>query len=126
MAMACAFLDHELWWLTGIFYQRNKADTDEKVIKFLRLLWDDILTRRIVGSHLHYINSKPIMFVHAGYSDDFVKYLKLETAEEISNYTNNHLVYSVSQCNRLPCPAITKDELYEAGPSRGGKGIGGP
>ncbi len=119
-------IDHELWWLTGIFYQRNKADTEEKIIKFLRLLWDDILTRKIVGSYVHYINKIPVVFVHAGYTDAFIDYLKLDSAETISNYTNNHLVYSVSQCSRLPCQSITKDELYEAGPSRGGSGIGGP
>lgn len=118
--------NHELWWLTGIFFQRNKADTEERIIKFLKLLWDDILTRKIVGSYVHYVNHRPIMFVHAGYTDNFVKYLKLDSAEEIANYTNNHLVNSVSQCTRLPCPSITKHELYEAGPSRGGNGIGGP
>lgn len=118
--------NHELWWLTGIFYQKNSADTEAKVIKFLRLLWDDILNRRIVANYIHYANGFPVMFVHAGYTKPFLDYLQLTTVESIANYTNDHLVHSLEACSKLPCPAITTHELYEAGPSRGGSGIGGP
>lgn len=109
---------------------KNKADTQEKIVKFLQLLWSDIREERVVATHIHYLNNFPLMFVHAGFSKDFLTHLRnnlqLSEAEHIANYTNSHLIRSLAKCTRLPCNTIDRDELYKAGPSRGGDGIGGP
>lgn len=46
--------------------------------------------------------------------------------ERITAYTNSILLESVSSCRTFPCQTAFADELFEAGPDRGGKKLGGP
>lgn len=49
------------------------------------------------------------------------------TAEQIAEYTNYILRSTVQQCElSFPCTLFHKEELFGAGPERGGTQIGGP
>lgn len=114
--MEWLFVDHELWWLEGIFFQRNPvADTSEKIHKFIQLLLQDIADGNVVAAHLHHVGSAPIVFVHAGFNTNFLRYLQQPSVERIVEFVNQHLVRTVGSCSSFPCDAFTH-ELYQAGP----------
>lgn len=121
--------NHELWWLTGLFHDRHKqADTPDKIRSFWEMLTTDIKSGAVQMAYLHRINGVPLVFVHAGYNPKFIKYLAKQgahSAEEIVNHAITSLRTAVSRCTGIPCKTI-KGELYDAGPDRGGAGIGGP
>jgi len=118
--------NHELWWLEGIFHQRNpRTDTVENIRKFLQILIQDIADGNVVASYLHHVGNVPIVFVHAGFHAEFLRFIQQPTVESLVQYVNQHLEQVVALCTSFPCNAFTH-ELYQAGPSRGGNGIGGP
>ena len=136
----CVSIDHELWWLTGVYYKRHKeADTREKVQEAIGILVDDIMTGKMVAARVLHLTSKlgkdiPVLFVHAGYHAKFLKYLTnvaldekngVLDPEDVAKYTNKMLVDTVKQCQRYPCDKFT-DEVFEAGADRGGDNVGGP
>lgn len=122
-------LDHELWWLSGYFHERHpEEDTREVVTRFLRLLSEDLKSGAVQGAYLHNVHDIPIVFVHAGYSPPFLSYLAqqgVKTVEEVVLATNLTLSSAMQNCgNNLLCPL--NGELFDAGPDRGGRAIGGP
>jgi hypothetical protein len=125
-------LDHELWWLTGIYYKRHKvADTRQRVEASIRLIVEDILSGKMVAAKvIRHRNNIPIMFVHAGFNNNFLNYLyntvlEDHSPESIAQYTNRILRDTTARCPHFPCNQFN-DEVFEAGPDRGGSGIGGP
>lgn len=120
-----------MWWLTGYTHERHKqADTRAKITNFVKFTKDDILQKKVLGAYVHTINRMPILFVHAGYSQAFLTLLKKTNAvpdinaKAIANYTNLMLRKSMQKCRKFPCQMT--EEIFEAGPDRGGKGVGGP
>jgi hypothetical protein len=118
--------NHELWWLSGYFHDRHQNDTIDKVRTFMQLLVNDISNQNIIASHVEIIHNIPILFVHAGFRKKFLKYLNLTSVEAISHYLNQQLVIDLQHCEQIPCKKFNNHELYEGGPDRGGRGIGGP
>jgi hypothetical protein len=120
-----------MWWLTGYTHERHKvADTRTKISNFVKYTKDDILQKKVLGAYVHILNRIPILFVHAGYSQAFLYHLKktkavdVINAKTIANYTNTMLQKSMQKCRKFPCQMT--EEVFEAGPDRGGKGVGGP
>lgn len=135
--------NHELWWLTGVFYKRNaKTDTRENVMAIVRMLVDDIMTGLVVGAYVHRISDVPVMFVHAGFSPAYYNHLQSTsttrkddkpllsspnpTPEELALYVNGVLNETTVGCEHFPCYKTYTDEVFGAGPDRGGTGVGGP
>eukprot|EP01031_Cornospumella_fuschlensis_P025996 gene25996-31391_t len=123
------FGNHELWWLTGIFYEKHPtADTKANIIAFITGLIEDIVSGAVRGAYLHTINTTPIIFVHAGFSPAYLQYLRkqdIQTPPQLVNHTHNQLVQAIKRCDGFPCRTI-KGEVFDAGPDRGGSGVGGP
>jgi hypothetical protein len=119
-----------MWWLDGYLREINKQSDTKAVIKeVVDWIKDDIKTNKLVGSYVVNINGIPLLFSHAGYSPAFLKYLKekikvADNVDAIANYTNTELIKDVNKCLFKKCSL--KGELYDAGPERYGKGIGGP
>lgn len=93
------------------------------------MLIEDIMSGAIRAAYVHrMLPSIPIAFVHAGYSPKFLKYLqqhhKLTSIDAVTNFTSQALVSAVERCARIPCKI--KGEVFDAGPDRGGRSIGGP
>jgi hypothetical protein len=129
-------LDHEVWWINGYLHKRNmKTDTKDKVSKLISAIMSDVNSRNVVGAYVHMLQESPILFVHAGISSAFYKYMQREMypkdpskkipASAAAEYINTVVLQAISGCKKFPCPEFTH-ELFEAGPDRGGKGIGGP
>ena len=128
--------DHELWWLNGHFHDRHTvSDTKQRVFKTVNMVVEDIKEGNVVGAYVHHSHGVPILFVHAGFRKDFYRFMQSElypnavtsevSAVEIANYTNNLLNQFINNCDSFPCADFTH-ELFQAGPDRGGRGIGGP
>lgn len=131
--------DHELWWLEGIYRKRHPiADTRESVMSLRAMIKEDLVKGLVQGAFVYHMHGVPIMFVHAGFSRRFVSYIdkriqrldgeKELTADMVARYTNEVLLNSINACKSLPCKLGQKTdrELFDAGPDRGGMGIGGP
>ena len=128
--------NHELWWLEGHFHQRNPtADTSEKVLKLINAMKKSIIDGRVVGAYVHRIFDQPLMFIHAGFRPKYLDYLtrilssENSSPENMASHINNLLIEQTRQCTTedgefKECSYV--DEAFEAGPDRGGKGIGGP
>jgi len=98
----------------------------------------DIKEGTLQMAYAHSRHDVPLLFVHAGVSPEFYKYLQktlhpgststVLSAVEIAEYANKQLQQDFSTCTALPCQdqQSSAKELYEAGPDRGGAGIGGP
>ena len=105
------------------------ADTKSNVKSFISMLVEDIASGAVKGSHLETINNVPVVFVHAGFGPDYLRHLKskeISSPERIVNDTASHLVRAVGACASFPCRSINSHEVFDAGPDRGGRGIGGP
>jgi hypothetical protein len=120
--------NHELWWLEHFFHQRNpEADTKEKIISLIETMKQDILNGGLLGAYVHRLHGKPLFFVHAGFRPKYLERLKFmlqdSSPEGMAEYVNNMLVEYTAKCSPS---ALSKcdyaDELFEAGPDRGGKG----
>jgi hypothetical protein len=97
-----------------------------------QIIKQDILSNNVVAAYIHHIGDFSLLFVHAGYSQAFLKYLQKKlklkdkslNGDNIVNYSNELLKFKISKCKKSLCKFT--DELFEAGPDRGGSGIGGP
>lgn len=127
--------NHELWWLQGHYHDRNKTeDTKEKCLNITRKLRNGIEDGSIISSHVRHVGGVPVMFVHAGFRREMIDFMKKHysikgTADELSDVTNNalrHLVTSQHEARTVVLPRGRDEEIFEAGPERGGRNIGGP
>jgi hypothetical protein len=50
---------------------------------------------------------------------------ELQEPEAIAEYTNRMLRDTTNKCEHFPCQ-LFDDQVFDAGPDRGGTGIGGP
>lgn len=124
--------NHELWWLEGNLWMKNKVhDTQEKVNSFNKNIKNDILEEKVVGAYHMKLFDVDILFTHAGINPQYLSHLKLvtgvESPDHIQAFINDQLKARIHDCvdERAICN-FENDELFEAGPERGGKGIGGP
>lgn len=91
----------------------------------------DILSHKVVGAYLHHVEGVPIIFNHAGYNSNFLKKLKREqlsnnySPKTIVNVTNEDLIHVIEKCLKKEVCDFSSS-FYEAGPERGGRGVGGP
>lgn len=121
--------NHEVWWLENKFHMRNsKADTQDKVLKLVRSMKSQITNGELVGAKTIWVKGVPLMFVHAGYRATFLEASRAKGATALAEELNAALVDAMSQCSRdwKACPFDRYGELFEAGPERGGKFLGGP
>jgi hypothetical protein len=138
--------NHELWWLTGTFHQRNnKGDTKAKMLKLVSSLKSGIVNGNIVGSHLENIDGVEVLFIHAGFRQKYLdhlgkskyfleKYPEGVTPSTLVDFVNNEVIKIVDnkQCQNSFLPSKcyfdggSDGQLYEAGKERGGRNIGGP
>lgn len=126
--------NHDIWWLEGKFHMINReADTKEKIVAVVNSMKRGVLDGSVVGSFVHRIGDQPLLFVHAGFRPKFVDKLQRtlpdSSAEGIAGYVNGLLTDFVQKCtdeSKFFVPCEFPDEVFEAGPDRGGKGIGGP
>ena len=120
-----------MWWLEGYLHHRNKtADTREKIVELVQYMLEDILSGDVVSAFVHRIRGVPILFTHAGINPNFHVYLKNkvkieDTVDAIAAYVNKELITAATKCEDLPCTSF-KGEVFDSGPDRGGRGIGGP
>ena len=126
--------NHELWWLEGTLHMRNKnADTKEKVAKLVGSLKDSISSGIVRAGYHRTVHGEELLFIHAGYRKKMKSRVlkdKISTASEAAylvNFADNALQSEVRKClgQGTFCPEF-KNELFGAGPERGGKAIGGP
>lgn len=127
--------NHELWWLEGLYHDRNKkTDSLEKCKAITNKLRQGISNESIIGSYVRDMEGVPLMFVHAGFRKEMIDFMKKKysitgTANELSYYTNKVLkdvIVKQSEASVISLPRGPDDELFEAGPERGGRRIGGP
>jgi hypothetical protein len=111
----------------------READTKEKIIAVVNSMKRGVLDGTVVGSFVHRIGDQPLLFVHAGFRPKFVdqlqKTLSDPSPEGMARHVNDLLVKFVEKCTdetKLFVPCEFHDDVFEAGPDRGGKGIGGP
>lgn len=122
-----------MWWLEGHLHHRNpQHDTPEKIQTLVSQLVADILDGKVVVSFVEEIKGVDIVFVHAGYSTNFLKHVRniigsKASMTDIADHANNLLVQILRGCAKNPSQRCHfADELFEAGPERGGRGVGGP
>ena len=124
--------NHDIWWLEGKFHMVNReADTYEKVLDVVNRMKRGVLDGSVVGSYVHRIHDQPLLFIHAGFRPKFIDMLKSSlpdaSPEGMASYVNEKLVSVIQQCYD---ESVTEefinctfdDDLFEAGPDRGGKG----
>ena len=141
--------NHEIWWLTGSYHNRNK-DTDDKssVKEVVEGLKEGIREGRILGSFAARIMAMPILFTHAGFRPAMIDFIRRQhrtrnneiedlQPEDLSQYVNSVVkeMTTPEACSHVKRQGdIGKEwthcsyrhELFEAGPDRGGNNIGGP
>lgn len=128
--------NHELWWLEGFFHDRNKQfDTKSKVADIVTRMKGDILSGYVMGAYAHKFNDTPFLFVHAGlrskmltYITDNYRHIDVADPSSIAALINTLLVEAIHACGPglAPCQQYLTNEIFNAGPERGGVGIGGP
>jgi hypothetical protein len=121
--------NHELWWLENKFHMRNsKADTKDKVLKLVRSMKSQINQGELVGAKTIWVKGVPLLFVHAGYRATFLEASRAKGATALVDELNAALIDAMTHCSRdwKACPFDRYGELFEAGPERGGKFLGGP
>ena len=88
----------------------------------------DILTKKLILGFTHRIANIPFLFTHAGFHNNFIKYLQFVigsfSSDDIVSYMNGILIDKTASCASESCAYA--DEIFEAGKDRGGTGIGGP
>ena len=138
--------NHEIWWLTGSYHNRNKdTDSEDSLREVVQGLKDGLRSGKILGSYATRVQGMPILFSHAGFRPEMINFVQQEykssngglQAEHLSEYVNNVVKKMTSEES---CGHIKKlgevgkgwthckydHELFEAGPDRGGQNIGGP
>jgi len=126
--------NHDLMWLEGNFYYINKiTDTSSKIKNLIQEMKDDIQNDLLKAAHIEYIGKTPILFIHGGIRNEFVKYIEEEingniTPDILEYYLNNELINNIIECNKygyITCEDFLYHEIFQAGPERGGNSIGG-
>ena len=125
--------NHDIWWLEGKFHMVNReADTYDKVLDVVNRMKRGVLDGSVVGSYVHRIHDQPILFIHAGFRPKFIDMLKASlkdsSPEGMATHVNDMLVGVIKQCHDESVTdefvnCAFDDDLFEAGPDRGGKGI---
>lgn len=131
--------NHDIWWLNGHFHDRNATtDTVPVLRQVVTTMIQDIHAGTMEMAYAHMRHEIPLLFVHAGIRPTFYKHLQktlhpnkvnpVLSALEIALYANVQLKQDFGTCTALPCQSkkSAANQLYEAGPDRGGAGIGGP
>jgi hypothetical protein len=122
--------NHDLWWLKGYFGDRNtETDTKANIMEILERMRTGLASGRMRGAYLKGIRGVDTIFTHAGFRPEMLT--RLHGIIGAENFTTGNLVAYMndvvakhSNCTSLFCPY--QDELFEAGPDRGGESIGGP
>ena len=125
--------NHELWWLQGLYHDRNQiADTNAVIKEIVSSLHQRILNGKIVAAHAYPLSATTdILFVHGGLRVEMAKYLETKysahpTASAFASTLNTILYKDIAACDgKVPC-LNHASEIYAAGPERGGRNIGGP
>ncbi len=123
--------NHEVWWLQGAYHMRHpEADTYEVVQEIVLDLKQAILEDRQHAAYVHKIGNMSILFIHAGLRPDMMSYFdrKLDnvSADSIAHHMNQVLIDHTTRCPGFGKRCAYDDEIFEAGPDRGGRNIGGP
>lgn len=112
---------------------RNKeADTREKVSTIVTKLKAGIHNDTVTAAYVERINEVPVLFVHAGYRRSMVQYTLSHynkppaTADGIASSLNALLKSSTHDCKDNSQACSLSDMAFQAGPDRGGSGVGGP
>jgi hypothetical protein len=89
----------------------------------------DINAGTLVVAHIEKLNDVPVVFVHGGFTSTYLnQHKKLlghnANIEDIVAHANSLLKHAVQNCHRIPCSF--DHDMFQAGPERGGRGIGGP
>ena len=121
--------NHEIWWLEGKIHMRARADTHSKIKSLVRRMKSQIQSKDLVGAQVIDVNGVPILFVHAGYRTSYLKAEKIKEASGLAESFNKNLHDSLTAAcppGDAPCDFDLYGELFQAGPERGGSGLGGP
>ena len=123
--------NHEVWWLQGAYHMRHpEADTVEVVQEIVLDLKQAILEDRQHAAYVHTVGEMSILFIHAGLRPEMMSYLQQKlsnsSADAIADHMNSVLVEHTFRCPGFGKRCAFDDEIFEAGPDRGGKSIGGP
>jgi hypothetical protein len=98
--------------------------TKEKVKELILSMRDSIAKGLVKIAHLHRIRGYPVLFVHAGYREEYLKLLSskngIDSVDKIVEYSNNILIESLSKCDLNKPFNCYEDELFQAGRDRGG------
>eukprot|EP01036_Dinobryon_divergens_P036455 gene36455-47466_t len=130
--------NHEAWWLEGNYRMVHRsADTKESIREIVLSTVEDIRAGQLVGAFSLRVGGdggEHVLFTHAGISARFFKHISEKVggghtgfssdAEMVADHVNSELLSTLSGCTRFPCPL--RNPIFEAGPERGGRGIGGP
>ena len=123
--------NHELWWLQGLYHMRHpKADTREVVEEIVLDLKAGILDGRQQAAFVLSLGDVDILFIHAGLRPEMLEYLQTKLGNSSAPAIAEHM-NSILQEHTRGCPGFGRrcpydDEIFQAGPDRGGDGIGGP
>ena len=123
--------NHELWWLQGLYHMRHtEADTIEVLEEIVLDLKAGIIDGRQHAAFVLPMGEVDILFIHAGIRpkmmDHLGKKLGNSSATAIAMHMNLKLQEHTAQCPGFGRRCPYDDEIFEAGPDRGGRGIGGP
>ena len=123
--------NHEVWWLQGAYHMRHpEADTYEVVEEIVLDLKQAILKGQQQAAYVYTIGDMNILFVHAGLRPEMMLYLEKKlsniSADAIADHMNHVLIDHTMRCPGFGKRCAYDDEIFEAGPDRGGRSIGGP
>jgi len=156
LSICISLLDHELYWLGGIFTMINKVHDRPPVLqKMIQYMKDDVLSGDVVGSYYYnHRNVLPFLFTHGGISPEYLYSIgndvfaktKVEL-DALESQESQELVNKQELFNRVlgtHIQDVLKNSLktekcmakggyceftqveYAAGKERGGGPIGGP
>lgn len=133
--------NHDLWWMEGRYHHRNPiTDTEENIKYVMDSMKTNVLNDNVKGAYLHKFMGENLLFVHAGFRTKYITLLNdflsknavngnilPVTPELLVEHTNRYLKEAFSKCvvgDYTPCPL--DHPIFQAGPDRGGRDIGGP
>lgn len=143
--------NHELLWLSGEYNYRNKVtDSTEKIISLTKQIMIDILAGNVQGAFsFNEFCDIPILFTHAGLRMKMRSLIEssathpfplqassIDNASFFALHINNKLQHDIGSCRDsiahfyeyegpMNCGRFLVDEIYSAGPERGGSNVGG-
>lgn len=123
----------ELWWLNGQVHDRNKiSDTKLVVTQIIHELRSSILEGTVQAAFNKAMHGINLLFVHAGFRQKFIDTIlpvgfQGNEGKFLAQYANKALKRETAACedaNLNFCQI--RGEIFDAGPERGGRSIGGP